>query len=137
MRPVDFDGDGRFGVSEAVFCVMSLLVLWVFYRLEKDNNGFRFADALMTDGRADHTKIGYFIAIVTLTWVVFHYAVHFQLTEWLATVYVGAAVVAVVGYKGMRVGGDAVQAWKESKTGSRESWSPDRRAAEADKGKQP
>ncbi|CAB4180482.1 hypothetical protein UFOVP1040_61 [uncultured Caudovirales phage] len=100
-----------------MFIILGLIVALMLYQMNRSDNGFRFVDALMTDGKADHTKIGYFIAITCLTWVVFHYAVHFALTEWLATIYVGAAVFAVLGYKGLRVGQDAVNTWQTQKTG--------------------
>lgn len=110
------DNFAGLGLSEAMFCIIGLMVMWVFYRASmNEKNGFNFVDALMTEGKADHTKIGYFIAVTTLTWVVFHYAVHFELTEWLATVYVGATVFAVLGYKGLRVGQSAVDTWQSNK----------------------
>lgn len=91
-------------ISRALFLIMILMIVAVFYRATRSRHKFDIMDALMTDGRADHTKIGYFIAVLTMTWVVFHYAIEYQLTEWMVTAYGGITVVAVLGYKGLRVG---------------------------------
>lgn len=91
-------------ISRAVFLILVLVVTGVFYRATRSKHAFDIMDALMTDGRADHTKIGYFIAVLTMTWVMFHYALSYQLTEWMVTAYGGITVLAVLGYKGLRVG---------------------------------
>lgn len=91
-------------ISRALFLILILTVILVFYRATRSKHKFDIMDALMTDGHADHTKIGYFIAVLTMTWIMFHYALEYKLTEWMVTAYGGITVVAVLGYKGLRVG---------------------------------
>lgn len=104
-------------ISRALFIILVLVVMWIFYRATRSKHQFDIIDALMTNGHADHTKIGYFIAVLTMTWVMFHYALEYKLTEWMVAAYGGITVFAVLGYKGLRVGQQALDVWQENRKG--------------------
>lgn len=94
---------GDFGLSEALFILMGLGATWLMYRVQQSKNSFDFADLVMTHGFADPHKFLLLMAGGVSTWLIFHYALAYKLTESLFGIYIGAFVVNAIGQRGLGI----------------------------------
>lgn len=79
-----------------IFLVSAFFIRLMQY--EKKKKTWVLADFVSdATGRPDKYALGYVLALLVTTWVLWYLAVHDRLTEWYVTAYIGSFVAAGLG----------------------------------------
>lgn len=83
-------------VSDAALIVFMLLVVWSFYRAQRDETvAFNLLDLVMENGRVSKLAFAFMTGLVCLTWIMIKLTQTGKMTEGYVGLY-GATIIAPV-----------------------------------------